>query len=367
MQPDSKQPFYSIVMPCFGVESYIGRAIECVQAQTFKDWELIIVDDCSTDGSAAITAQYALTDDRIQIVHHQENRGLSEARNTGIRHARGVYLWMPDPDDTYDSNLLALVYDSLSEGGSSLEHSADAVLFGHVEEYFDESGSFLYERDFPLTGGVYKNPDEWHRLVLGLERGTHYGYAWNKVYRLDRLRNLQLYFEEIRLIEDIVFNVSYFQDAKELHILAETPYRYAKRQGKSLTNANAYSAAEYYDLHRHRIRIIHDQLESWGVFDEDSREILGSLFGRYILSTLERQCGEADMSRRERKAWSKRLYKDPLFIELLPAARAESLPLKTCLALLKTKNATINAIVGDLLHTVRKSHYATFTHVRSER
>ena len=109
----ARRPFFSIVMPCYGVEAYIARAIECVQAQTFSDWELIVVDDCTPDESAAIAMEYAARDGRIRVVSHEENRGLSAARNTGIDQARGRYLWMPDPDDTYATDILQRVHKTV--------------------------------------------------------------------------------------------------------------------------------------------------------------------------------------------------------------------------------------------------------------
>ena len=118
-------PFFSIVMPCYGVEAYIGQALECILKQTERSWELIVVDDATPDGSALIAEHAAAGDARIHVVHHECNLGLSGARNTGISLARGEYVWICDPDDTYES-------DVLSRARSALERShADVCLFGY--------------------------------------------------------------------------------------------------------------------------------------------------------------------------------------------------------------------------------------------
>ena len=87
-------PFFSIVMPCYGVEAYIGQALECILKQTERSWELIVVDDATPDASALIAERAAAGDARIRVVRHERNLGLSGARNTGISQARGEYVWI---------------------------------------------------------------------------------------------------------------------------------------------------------------------------------------------------------------------------------------------------------------------------------
>lgn len=99
-------PKISVVMPVFKVERFVAQAVESVLAQSFADFELIVVDDCSPDGSIAIVESYS--DPRIRIIRHQENRGLAGARNTGIRVARADVVAFLDSDDTWDKDKLAL-------------------------------------------------------------------------------------------------------------------------------------------------------------------------------------------------------------------------------------------------------------------
>ena len=100
------RPVFSVVMPTYGVEKYIEKAIRSVQAQTFENWELLVIDDCTCDQSAEIACEIAKTDSRIRIVHHEINQGLSAARNTGIQEAVGEYIWFMDPDDWVEPELM---------------------------------------------------------------------------------------------------------------------------------------------------------------------------------------------------------------------------------------------------------------------
>ncbi len=133
-----ERPFFTVVMPAYGVEKYLKKAVDSIRNQTFEDWELIIVEDGSPDRTGELADRLAGKDSRIQAVHHEKNKGLSEARNTGIRHAKGKYIWFMDPDDSVEKSLLQDVWKAQQENPARL------TVFGHVEEYYEKDGSFSY-------------------------------------------------------------------------------------------------------------------------------------------------------------------------------------------------------------------------------
>lgn len=99
-------PLISIVVPVYNTEKFVGATIESVQAQTYSNWELILVDDCSKDQSVEICAKYAIHDPRIRIISMDKNMGALEARNEGIRKSQGRFLCFLDSDDTYEPEKL---------------------------------------------------------------------------------------------------------------------------------------------------------------------------------------------------------------------------------------------------------------------
>jgi glycosyltransferase involved in cell wall biosynthesis len=109
-RPDSSvpgaRPAVSIIMPAYNVEPFIGPAIDSVRLQTFTDFELVVVDDGSTDGSVEVVERHASSDRRIRLVR-QENRGISAARNVALRHSRGDYIAILDSDDAWTPSFLA--------------------------------------------------------------------------------------------------------------------------------------------------------------------------------------------------------------------------------------------------------------------
>ncbi|MEU0462333.1 glycosyltransferase family 2 protein, partial [Micrococcus luteus] len=100
-------PRFSIILPCFKVQGFLGECLDSVLGQSFRDIEVIAVDDCSPDGSGAILDEYAARDDRVRVLHLEENAGLGRARNAGMPHATGDYLFLLDSDDTLTPGALA--------------------------------------------------------------------------------------------------------------------------------------------------------------------------------------------------------------------------------------------------------------------
>ena len=119
----------SIIVPIYKAEQYLCRCIDSILAQTFQDFELLLIDDGSPDHSGVICDEYAKQDSRIRVFH-QENSGVSSARQLGIDSALGEYTIHVDPDDWIDSDMLASLYAKAHEGG------ADMVICDYYEEYY---------------------------------------------------------------------------------------------------------------------------------------------------------------------------------------------------------------------------------------
>jgi len=141
----AKQPRVSVVMPIYGVERFVAEAVDSVLAQSYADFEFIIVDDVSPDRSREICEQY--TDERIRIVIHETNRGLAGARNTGIRHARGEYIALLDSDDRWDPDKLMLHVEHLNSTptvGVSFSRSV----------FMNEDGEIMNTYQMPKLTGI---------------------------------------------------------------------------------------------------------------------------------------------------------------------------------------------------------------------
>lgn len=392
-----RRPFFSIIMPCYGVAAYLPDAIACVRAQTCADWELICVDDASPDNVARIVEAAAAQDARIRLVRHKENQGLSGARNTGIAAARGSYVWMPDPDDTYDPELLEECRAAIAMGagvpmGGVVDPasfplrpntSCDVVVFGCREEYRADNGAVTGTRELvpALDGAIFNtddldaptchvvaadspaaielaagrsafllNRDEYRSSILDLEELTLFGYAWNKVYRREVLDGLS--FEDVPLIEDVCFNIEVARRVGSAAVICRPLYRYQKRENVNLTNK---FVPRYYEVHRRRVAELFELLRGWGLDSTDARSRLGFRFARYVLSAIERTFDErAGMDAAARRAFCAELTADPLYRELIVEAPARSGRVSRALhALLARGNPHLMLAAGRCVHEVR--------------
>ena len=122
----------SVIIPVYNAERYIRFALDSLVGQTFKDWEAVVIDDGSNDGSAAICDEYAARDDRFRVIH-TENKGVSEARNLGIELAKGDYIGFLDSDDWLGENTYELLYDGI------LKYDADIASCKMGLEFFGVS------------------------------------------------------------------------------------------------------------------------------------------------------------------------------------------------------------------------------------
>lgn len=355
-----RKPFFTVVMPTYGVEKYIERAIKSIQQQTYDNWEMIVVDDCSQDRSGEIAAACAAQDPRIKVLRHEANQGLSLARNTGTAAASGAYIWYMDPDDYVDAGLLQKVHDSL------LHNPAQVVMFGHVEEYYDRKGELQYTHSICPEEHYFKTAEEFRPYVIQLEQQTLYGYAWNKFYDLQYMKEHRLKYENVSLIEDITFNVEYFMDIETLNILPITPYHYAKRMEANLTNK---FVPDYFKLHKERIEMLFDQFSYWGICTNQTRSVLGSLYARYILSALERNCDKrSGMNHAQRYKWCRAVFTEGIFNELIPVARAkDSVTLRASLVLFRWKRGILCLMMGRGIYVVRKLLPMVYSRIKSGR
>lgn len=303
------QCLISVVMPVYGVEKWLTAAAKSVLDQTERRLELILVDDASPDKSGALCDGICRRDDRARVIHLAENGGLSHARNTGLAEARGRYVFFMDSDDVIEPQLLENALRAAEKMSS-----ADWVVFGLTEEHYDESGTLRLTKKIAPENQLCETEESMRRAILPLEKKTVLGYAWNKLYRTDFLRENDLKFESVELIEDILFNLACAKHAKNMVILAETGYRYARREKGSLTGR---VLENYFELNSRRVEELLSLHDEWNLTNEDVISALAAIYARYILSALERLYDpRRRISFSEKRAWIRALRKRPLYRRL---------------------------------------------------
>ncbi|MET9822393.1 bifunctional glycosyltransferase family 2 protein/CDP-glycerol:glycerophosphate glycerophosphotransferase [Streptomyces sp. NPDC006349] len=180
-------PRFSVIIPCFKVQGFLRECLDSVLDQSFRDIEVIAVDDCSPDGSGAILDEYAARDDRVRVLHLEENVGLGRARNAGMPLAGGDYLFFLDSDDTLTPGALRAMADRLAEteapgtpDAPDARTAPDVLVFDYARTYWwggtrrNALARVLAEAgDGPFTAAGH--PEILDLLMV----------VWNKVYRRD--------------------------------------------------------------------------------------------------------------------------------------------------------------------------------------
>ena len=205
----NNSPKVSIIVPVYNVEKYIPKCIESVLAQTFTDWELILVNDGSTDNSGKICDEYALKDNRIKVIH-KENEGVTATRDKGVKTAQGEFLFFIDGDDYISHDALELFINKQKENDADLVRG-DFVL---CDENSNEINSTIPKFDF-------ENKYDWLRCVIG-----EGGYIWNCLIKRYIYINASNLSNEITMSEDLLISFNLFGDLNITNKLNSPTYYY---------------------------------------------------------------------------------------------------------------------------------------------
>ncbi len=208
------EPLISVIIPVYNVENYIGRCFRSVAKQTYKQLEIIFVDDGSTDASGKLCDQYAKYDKRVKVIH-QKNGGLSQARNSGLKIAKGNYLTFLDSDDLFGSNdYLEKLYQKLVDTNSDISICA-------IKELRPKTSLDYGQKYQPET----MSSEDCLRRMLN-EQGFNVS-AYAKLYHKNLWKNVS--FPEGKLHEDLGTTYKLIMKAKQVAYLPNIKYLYVRR------------------------------------------------------------------------------------------------------------------------------------------
>lgn len=213
----------SVIIPVYNVERYLEQCIDSIMNQTYKNLEIILIDDGSKDKSGFICDKYKMKDSRITVLH-KENSGLGYARNSGLDIATGKYVVFVDSDDYCDMDLIERLLDPILTTG------ADTVIGGF--QRVDDEGKVLYREKYPYT--IYEEDQVKSKLfyrMLGSspQRSDAIRMSvWNAIYDMDIINNNHIRFpsEKDYISEDIVFDEAYFRYSKKAVLIDSMAYKY---------------------------------------------------------------------------------------------------------------------------------------------
>jgi len=213
-----KSPVISVIVPVYKAENYLHRCVDSILAQTFTDFEVLLVDDGSPDRSGEICDEYAQKDDRVRVFH-KENGGVSSARNVGIDNAHGEYTIHADPDDWVEPNMLEELYKKAQE------EDADMVI---CDFYMNKQSKQIYKSQCPTSLNDIQ-------LIRKDFINKLHGSTWNKLVRASCYKENNIRFNEsISFCEDKLFILGILKHTNRILYLNQAFYHYDQ-----LSNTNS--------------------------------------------------------------------------------------------------------------------------------
>lgn len=242
MEENLEQILLTFVIPCYNVEKYIQRCLDSIYACDLPEnlFEVVCINDCSPDDTQKILENNQRKYANLRIVVHLKNKGLGGARNTGIKEAKGKYLWFVDSDDS-------VIGSEIKSAVSEIERQkADVLCFNYRR--VDDSGKILSNHIvFPKIDA--QNGCSFVKKVFGASVVNHLGYVWRFLYRTDFLREKHLFFPENVCWEDTVYMPRAMVDAERVAAIPDVLYSYrVNAESISGVFGKAYPAKSIYDF-----------------------------------------------------------------------------------------------------------------------
>ena len=256
----------TVIIPVHNGYKYINRCIESILNQDVTGLDIIVIDDGSTDGSGGLLDEWAIKDDRIHVLH-TNNQGVSAARNVGIKHAAGItgegYIHFVDIDD----ELYPDCYKSLSKKLCKLNIKPDIIIFGYTTNYVNEEGASIRKgatapkNECLICGDDIKNKYfEYYGIRKGLRNPV-----WNKLFKTSICKE-GVFDQSLKQAEDLFFNIDVLGMSRSIYLDNNIYYQYNK----------SIAEKAYYDsdvqMAYDRNKQICDRIINFGINQEESEE-----------------------------------------------------------------------------------------------
>lgn len=271
-----KKPYYSIILPVYNVKDYLKRCMDSIYKNYFKNYEIILVDDGSTDGSEKLCDDYASLDSRVRVVH-KANGGLSSARNAGIAVSEGEYVFFVDSDDWIKEDALRILY--MASNGTDI----DIIKFSYYCMPSEKKcETTLYQGDYSesdvLKSVLRRSLRETGGVILS---------AWSHIYRRDFLVSNDLRFISEREIgsEDYLFNFQAYMCCRNIRVIKECLYFYDLREGSLTRRYRKNLPQQYNKLHTYFI----EAAVSHGIYDLVKNDIAWSYIDKFMFVVLRNE------------------------------------------------------------------------------
>jgi len=253
----------SVLVPVYNVEKSLRRCMDSIFNQTFKDFEIILVDDGSTDSSPEICDEYARKYDSVKVIH-KENEGLGPTRDRGVKEACGKYIYHCDSDDWLKEDLLEKAYNAITKA------DADVCIFGY-DIFTEKNGETVPYGNVHIEDGLYSSHADITKLFVdNYYNGFIVMSAWNRLYKRSFIVENELWFPALRRAQDMAYSMLLFDKLTKIVTLKEALYCYIIEPG----TFKGRSFDEMIEIYFQVNEFASEYFEKWGLLDEQQRILL---------------------------------------------------------------------------------------------
>lgn len=291
----------SIIVPMYNAERFINRTLDSIINQSYKDIEIIVVDDGSTDNSNEIVKRYEKNDNRVHL-YKKENGGLSSARNEGLRYSSGQLVMFIDSDDYIDSTMVERLVNNLEI------ENADLAVSGLYLDYENDQLITVATKKCVVKNKIILDRKELitHEALV-LKKDGMIDSCCNKIYKKSIIDANRLEMPLGEMFEDTEFNFQYLCHVNKIVVLNECFYHYMQRNTNRITNT--YNIKKFNYLCK-RVRTMKKFVDEFGT--KDDLFYVCYWYVRYAYSTLM----DLINNKEDIRILIKNVYSDSLFIEL---------------------------------------------------
>lgn len=350
-------PSISIIIPLYNEAHYLRRAITSVLNQSFRSFELLLVDDGSTDSTFDLCNSFADDDMRIRVIH-QSHLGKASARNAAIAIARGKYLYFMDGDDWCDKNMLADMYKVASE------NSLDLLVTGFtIDTYYDNEGRYYREfRNAPDK--IYASRDEFRNEACKLFDAQLLYAPWNKLYRREYLNEHNLRFPTT-FWDDLPFNLDVMRDVERVGCLDGHYYHFLRARAES---ENTKYRADMYNKREEEHQWMKELFKYWNINTPEVREFLARRYAERLVGCIENVTNKnCTLSSAEKKAAIREMISTPQAREALKLAKPRTKMMGVVLCPLRMGNVNLTMMQSSVISWVRQNSTNLFARLKANR
>ena len=355
---DKCYPMVSVVIPAYNVEGYVRRAIESLQRQTLTDFELLVVDDGSTDRTGDVIRQCTRHDLRI-VDFHTDNGGAPAARNLALAHARGKYVYFMDADDWAEETMLEDMV-ALAE-----RESLELVVAGfYIDTYYGAEGQHTSEVK-SRPSAVFETQQEFRAAAWQLFDQNLLYPPWNKLFLRERIERLSLRFRDT-FWDDFPFVLDYIRDVERVGVIERPYYHFIRQRSESETSR---WRPDMYEKREEEHGWMLDLYHHWGLDgDPASMEVVQRRYVERLVGCIENVCNpECTYPTDEKLRLIEQMITSERAQLAVRLARPRTLMMRTMLNPIKTKNARLAYHEGRFISFVKDHDARMFATLKANR